>query len=159
MKKIKLIPFVLLIMIGSVSRAQLPIGEKIDRGVVALSISETEVYVGWRSLKEDSPETTFNIYRKDVGYTGFEKVNSEPVKLTTDYLDRSVKPGHGYYYRVKKVVQGKETDCPGEAYVFTLSDNKPYLSIKLNEQIKAKRIGIGDLDGDGAYDFVIQHPD
>lgn len=159
MKTIKLILFVLLIMSVSVMQAQLPIGEKIDRGVVALSISETEVYVGWRSLLEDSPETAFNIYRKDVGYTGFEKVNSEPVKLTTDYLDKTVKPGRGYYYRVKKVVQGKETECPGEGYVFTLSDNKPYLSIKLNEQIKAKRIGIGDLDGDGAYDFVIQHPD
>jgi len=159
MKTIKLILFVFLIMFGNVMQAQLPVGEKIDRGVVALSISETEVYVGWRSLLEDTPETAFNIYRQDIGYTGFEKVNAEPVRQTTDFLDKTVKPGRGYHYSVKKVVGGKETDCPGKAYVFTLSDNKPYFSIKLNEQIKAKRIGIGDLDGDGAYDFVIQHPD
>ena len=159
MKKIGLILFVFLMILWNESQAQLPIGEKIDRGVVALSISETEVYVGWRFFLEDTPETAFNIYRQDIGYTDFEKINTEPVKETTDYLDLTAKPDHGYHYQVKKVVNGKETDCPGEAYIFMLSDNKPYVSIKLNEEIKAKRIGIGDLDGDGAYDFVIQHPD
>lgn len=139
--------------------AQLAIGEKIDRGVVALSLSENEVYVGWRLLLSDASDASFNIYRRDVGFTDFEKVNTAPVIKTTDFLDTTVKVGRGYKYRVKKLVNGKEEDCPGEAYVFTLMVNKPYLSIKLDEMIKAKRVGIGDLDGDGAYDFVIQHPD
>lgn len=156
----KIVPVVLFVcMFLAPVYGQLPIGEKIDRGVVALPISEDEVYVGWRLLLEDAADVSFNIYRSDVGFTGYEKVNREPVIKTTDYLDKSVKPGRGYRYKIKKLVSGKELDCAGEAYVFTLSDNKPYVSIKLNEEISAKRIGVGDLDGDGAYDFVIQHPD
>ena len=56
-------------------------------------------------------------------------------------------------------IQGKETESPGEAYVFTLTGNQPWFSIKLKDEVTLKRIGIGDLDGDGAYDFVLQHPD
>lgn len=159
MKNHTLLFLLLLNLISFFAVAQLPIGEKIDRGVVALSISENEVYVGWRLLLYDAKDVSFNIYRRDVGFTGYEKVNTAPVFNTTDFLDKTVKPGRGYQYMVKKLNNGKEEDCPGVAYVFTLSDNKPYLSVKLNDNIKAKRIGIGDLDGDGAYDFVIQHPD
>lgn len=159
MKNHTLLFLLLLNLTSFFAVAQLPIGEKIDRGVVALSISENEVYVGWRLLLYDAEDVSFNIYRRDVGFTGYEKVNTAPVFNTTDFLDKTVKPGRGYHYMVKKLNNGKEEDCPGVAYVFTLSDNKPYLSVKLNDNIKAKRIGIGDLDGDGAYDFVIQHPD
>lgn len=152
------IPLLCVLFLTTV-KAQLPIGEKIDRGVVALPVSENEVYVGWRLLLEDAGDVAFNIYRSDVGFTGFEKVNSDAVLKTTDFSDKTVKPGRGYRYRIKKLVNGKEQDCPGEAYVFTLSDNKPYISMKLNDEISAKRVGVGDLNGDGAYDFVIQHPD
>lgn len=159
MKKNNLLLAFAVILFSFSAVAQLPIGEKIDRGVVALLISENEIYVGWRFLLTDSSDAAFNIYRSDVGFTGFEKINDAPVTKTTDFQDKTVKPGRGYRYRIKKIVNGKEENCPGEAYVFTLTGNIPYLSVKLNDNIKAKRIGIGDLDGDGACDFVIQHPD
>jgi rhamnogalacturonan endolyase len=40
-----------------------------------------------------------------------------------------------------------------------VSGNQPWYSIKLRDNVTLKRIGFGDLDGDGAYDFVLQHPD
>jgi rhamnogalacturonan endolyase len=133
--------------------------EKIDRGVVALAVDEDAVYVGWRLLKSDPEDVAFHVYRKDVGLGDFEKVSAEPVTESTNFLDTSAKPGHGYKYRVTTVSADGETETPGRAYVFTRTGNKPWYSYKLNDPITLKRIGIGDLDADGAYDFVLQHPD
>jgi len=133
--------------------------EKIDRGVVALTVSERAVYVGWRLLKSDPENVAFNVYRKDVGLGDFEKVNEKPITDSTNFLDESVTPGHGYRYKVNTVVDNTEKETPGQAYTFTTTGNQPFFSIKLKDPVKLKRIGIGDLDGDGAYDFVLQHPD
>ena len=46
--------------------AQTPFVEKIDRGVVALTIDGTHAYVGWRLLKSDPAGISFNVYRKEV---------------------------------------------------------------------------------------------
>ncbi len=132
--------------------------EKIDRGVVALDLWRRCVYVGWRLLLEDPEDVAFNVYRKDIGFGGYEKVNEEPVN-STNYVDSTVTPGHGYNYRVTLLTRGYEGETTGEAYVFTLTGNQPWFSINLKDEVTLKRIGIGDLDGDGAYDFVLQHPD
>ena len=36
---------------------------------------------------------------------------------------------------------------------------RPYVRVKLSGDYDIKRIGVGDLDGDGAYEYVIQQPD
>ncbi len=133
--------------------------EKIDRGVVALTVNEKEVFVSWRLFRDDPENVSFNVYRKDIGLTDYEKVNDQPIASSTNFTDTSVQPGHGYYYKVKPLTGTQEKESPGEAYVFTLAGNQPWISIKLKDEVTLKRIGIGDLDGDGAYDFVLQHPD
>ncbi len=132
--------------------------ECIDRGVVALNVDENTVYVGWRLLEEDPSGVAFNLYRQDIGYGGFERVNGEPLSGPTSFLDSTVTPGHGYHYRVTTVRGSREEESPGTAYVFTRTGNRPWFSIKLEEGMTLRRVGIGDLDGDGAYDFVLQHP-
>lgn len=149
--------FTLALLFPLISNAQ--VQEKIDRGVVALAVSEKAVFVGWRLLKDDPENMAFNVYRKDLGLGEYEKVNNEPITGSTNFLDETITPGHGYNYRIKTVERSKEEDALGEAYVFTLSGDQPWISIKLKDNITLKRIGIGDLDGDGAYDFVLQHPD
>jgi len=133
--------------------------ERIDRGVVALTVDEDAVYVGWRLLASDPEDVAFNVYRKDIGLGDFEKINDTPIGKSTNFLDTSASPGHGYRYKIRTVRQNSEQETLGQAYVFTLTGNRPWFSIKLEDKVSLKRVGIADLDGDGAYDFVMQHPD
>ena len=133
--------------------------EKIDRGVVALTIGKQQIYIGWRLLKDDPAEVAFNVYRKEVGISvDFQKINAEPVVTSTNFIDTTAKSGQAYRYRIKRVIKTKEEDTPGEAYAFMSTGNQPWYSIFLKDDITVKNVGIGDLDGDGAYDFVLQHP-
>src|SRR5262245_29410082 len=43
--------------------------EKLGRGVVAIRQSSVQVYVGWRLLGTDPPDTKFNLYRVTSGVT------------------------------------------------------------------------------------------
>ncbi len=135
------------------------VNELLDRGVVALTVEEGSVYVGWRLLKDDPENVAFNVYRQDIGLGNFERINENPVTGSTNFMDNTAEPGHGYHYKVKTVINGIERETLGKAYVFTLTGNQPWYSIKLKENVTLKRVGIGDLNGDGAYDFVVQHPD
>ncbi len=139
--------------------SQTPFPEKIDRGVVALTIDGTHAYIGWRLFKSDPAGISFNVYRNEVGSVDFNKVNKEPVITVTNFIDQTVKAGMAYRYRIRTVVNGREEEAPGEATVFMLTGNQPYYSLKLNTEARLKRLGLGDLDGDGAWDFVIQFPD
>jgi rhamnogalacturonan endolyase len=159
MKLKSVLIFFLFLLVFQSLRSQSFFNEKIDRGVVALTISGNSAYIGWRMLKSDPPNIGFNIYRKEIGYTDYKKINNEPVTSTTDFIDNSAKQGKAYRYIVKSVLDGKEESLPGEATLFMLSANQPYYSIKLKDNITAKRAGIGDLDGDGSFDFVLQSPD
>ncbi len=135
------------------------LNEKIDRGVIALTIDGTHAYIGWRLLVTDPPDISFNVYRKQAGFDDFQKINQETIKSVTNFVDETVKPGNAYRYTIKAVINKKEVQTPGEATVFMLTANQPYYSIMLKTKAQLKRLGIGDLDGDGAYDFVIQSPD
>ncbi|MBN1999947.1 silent information regulator protein Sir2 [candidate division KSB1 bacterium] len=132
--------------------------EHIDRGIVALPVQEGQVYVGWRLLKSDPPNVSFNVFRRDIGFDAYEKVNQHPVDNSTNFIDLDAAPGHGFNYKITTLIDDVEKDSPGEAYVFTLSGNLPWYSIKLKDKVELKRVGIGDIDGDGAYDFVLQYP-
>ncbi len=156
-KRSSFIVLVMVILWPIVATAQ--VNEKIDRGVVALTVKEGMVYVGWRLLASDPEDIAFNVYRKDIGLDDFEKVNDTPVTESTNFLDKSASPGHGYRYKIRTVTSNVERETLGQAYVFTLTGNRPWFSIKLEDGVTLKRVGIADLDGDGAYDFVVQHPD
>ena len=153
----RILTFSLCILFSILTMAQQ--AEIIDRGVVALTIDENTVYVGWRLLLEDPEDVAFNVFRRDIGHGGYELVNEEPIVNSTNYIDSTTRPGRGYNYSITAIIRGYETETSGEAYVFTLTGDQPWFSIKLKDEVTLKRVGIGDLDGDGAYDFVLQHPD
>lgn len=140
--------FLILFSFGCTQTEQPVLTEKLDRGVVVLQIDENNVYVGWRLLKDDPENIAFNVYRLRVGDTIYEKVNTEPVITTTDFIDETVRIGQAYRYRVKKIINGTEKDAPGQGYVYMSGKaereraeatahllNRPYYSIKLKDEV------------------------
>jgi len=171
MKSEKLFLSLLVLLFACTTKQQFTGQEKIDRGVVALQIDETHTYVGWRLLKEDPEKISFNVYRKTVGTNSYLKINSDPIASSTNYVDSTVKGGLVYRYKIYKVIDSNEEETSGISTVFMAGKaereksevtayllNRPYISIKLKDNITPNKIGIGDLNGDGAYDFVIQSP-
>lgn len=144
--------------------------EHIDRGLVALVRSDTSVYIGWRLLADDPDDIAFNIYRKMIGAVApnnYIKINKHPIVNSTNYIDKgsdydgpagnSAKVHEAHMYKIMKVIDGKEEDIPGgEVYAFLSLGDKNWHSILLEDpHLGVGRVAIGDLDGDGEYDFVV----
>ena len=144
--------------------------ERLGRGLVAFSRQDTSVYISWRLLADDPQDIAFNLYRKMVGAVpdnDWVKVNSQPITTSTNYVDKgsdyfylegnTPKIHEGHRYRLTKVVNGKEEETlGGETFVFLMSGDHNYRSIILNDpNSQVDRYAVGDLDGDGEYDFVV----
>nr|WP_277605897.1 carbohydrate-binding protein [Glycomyces sp. L485] len=128
--------------------------EALDRGVVAVRSSSTDVLVSWRLLGLDPEGIAFNVYRSTGG--GNEvKLNSSPLTGGTNYVDSAANLSQSNTYRVAPVVDGVEQErSPG----FTLSGNhaqEPVVRVPLRDGGPIQFVWVGDLTGDGAYDYVI----
>ncbi len=137
--------------------------EKLDRGLVAYP-SAAGVYVGWRLLAADPPDVAFHVYRADGGAAP-RRLTPEPVRRTTDFLD-STPPAAGAtsrVYRVRRVAAaGRESADEGVAAVRADELAAPAepagRRLALAGAHTFQKCGLGDLDGDGRYDFVLKQP-
>lgn len=128
--------------------------EKLDRGVVALRTAQG-AYVGWRLLDSDPPGAAFDLFRVVDGGKPVP-VRGSPVTKTCDIVDRDVPQQGAVVYRV--LPQNGVTPS-GETMLAPRVDGTPHLKIRLKDpELVANRIAVADLDGDGAFDFVLKHP-
>jgi autotransporter-associated beta strand protein len=135
--------------------------EKLGRGVVALRTSSTQVYVGWRLLATDPDTIGFNLYRTANGAAPV-KLNTLPLTNTTDYVDTGATLSISNAWFVRPVTNGVESPS---SVPFGLNSNAPvrqYLSVPLHAvtggaypPYDVKFGWVGDLDGDGEYDYVV----
>ena len=89
--------------------------EKLDRGVIAIATG-SGVFISWRVLGVDEPDTRFNLYRDGV------RLNDVPLEAS-NFTDGTGTPAA--QYAVRPVVQGQEKkDEPAAA-----TWNQPYLRI------------------------------
>jgi len=130
------------------------IKEYLDRGLVAMYINSTHVYIGWRLLEDDPESISFNIYR-DTEESVPIKLNTDAINLTTDFIDQPPLNETSIRYWISPVVNNLEL-APSKDTSILNNIGEQYISIDLNGNYTFQKVGIADLDGDGSYDFVIK---
>lgn len=118
------------------------------------------MFVSWRLLASDEPDIEFNVYRITDGV--ITKLNSEVLTGGTNYTDTIADMTKDNTYYVTTVYNGVETPTDGK---FTLKAGLSVAGDKNNagaaQIIPIKEGGtihfvwIGDFNGDGAYDFLV----
>ena len=138
--------------------AQERIEERINRGLLALSMGEGKVYLGWRLLKTDPGNVAFNVYRSTAGGEPV-KLNTQPIAKTTDFIDDKAPLGQANAWWIKPVVNGGEQAASERAGLPANAPIQQYRSIPLKDDVRGvSMVAVGDLDGDSVYDFVVKHP-
>lgn len=134
--------------------------ERLNRGIVATRVNSKSAFISWRLLGLEDNKIGFNLYRYKEGDAAAVKLNSEPLTGGTNYTDATVDLSARNTYYVKTVENGVE-GYASEPY--TLEANlayEPVIHVKLNapnplSNYATKYVWVGDLDGDGDYDFVL----
>ncbi|MFD1146456.1 rhamnogalacturonan lyase family protein [Saccharothrix hoggarensis] len=120
--------------------------ERLDRGVVSVR-SGTGNLVSWRLLAGDPQNVGFNVYR------GATKLNASPITSSTNYLDSGAASDASY--TVRAVVDGAEQ----AASPASLGFGPGYRDVPIQSPgvgYSANDASVGDLDGDGDYEFVVK---
>lgn len=127
--------------------AETRISEKIDRGLVAFKINDG-IYLSWRLLNTDAENVAFDIYEQQEGQEA-RKINAEPLISTTDFFAENADTTSLFY-----VTAVGTDESSNVAKVSVL----PYKTIPFQGDYMPDRLAVGDLNGDGEYDFVIKQP-
>lgn len=135
--------------------------ENLGRGLIAMPTSSTNVFLSWRLLGLDPAGIGFNVYRSVNGGAATKINGIFPLTGGTNFTDASASTSQTLTYHVRPVISGVE-QAPSAAY--TLAPNtpvQPFFSIPLRNisgtasDYYVHLSWVGDLDGDGEYDFVV----
>ena len=129
----------------------------LDRGVVALATTNGQVYVGWRWLAADPPDVGFDVLRCATPGGERQKLNAKTIYDSCNWVHTNV-TGETRYYVVRPI-GGRSQPAESAPVRFDPATGAGgCLRIKLQGDYPFSKVGIGDLDGDGQYDFVIKQP-
>jgi rhamnogalacturonan endolyase len=132
--------------------------ERLDRGVVAVPISDGRVYIGWRLLASDPAELAFDVFRSQTQDGPRQKVNAQPIRDSSNLVDADAN-GKRWFYVVKALAANAKLAESQPIQVAVGASNGLAARIKLQGPYRAQKVGIADLDGDGALDYLVKQPD
>ncbi|KAL0941299.1 fg-gap repeat family protein [Colletotrichum truncatum] len=127
--------------------------ENLGRGIVAVRSSEQDILVSWRLLGLDPKGIGFNIYR-DTGSSP-TKLNTEVLTGGTNFLDSTADLNEVNTYFVRPVVDGNEQDASSSFSLPASTPIEPIVRVPIRSGGPVKFIWVGDLDGDGEWDYVL----
>ncbi|KAK1499136.1 hypothetical protein CTAM01_07057 [Colletotrichum tamarilloi] len=127
--------------------------ENLGRGVVAVRASDEAILVTWRLLGLDPSGIGFNVYRDTA--TSPTKLNDKILTSGTNFLDFTANPDEINTYFVRPVIDGKEQDASGSFSLPAKNAVEPVVRIPIRSGGAVKFVWVGDLDGDGEWDFVL----
>jgi rhamnogalacturonan endolyase len=141
--------------------------EKLDHGLVAVEREDGSVFLSWRLLDTDVKGISYVLSRRC-----FERAldpatvlihNFSWRKQPTNYVDKTVENNKTYLYELHRDMSSdswiQEPDkLLGIVGIQLTGKSKPYLSIPLKGEYDFQKVGIADLDGDGAYEYIIKQP-
>ena len=128
--------------------------EQLDRGVVAVSMGGTKVFVSWRWLGTED-DITFNIYRNGT------KINATPLTVC-NYTDNAGSTTASY--TVTAIVNGVEQTASSSVRPWA----QQYLKVPISAPpggttsdgitytYNANDASIADLDGDGQWEIILK---
>lgn len=128
--------------------------ENLGRGVVAVRSGPAQVLVSWRLLGLDPDGIGFHVYRS-TGGGAYVKLNASALTGGTNYVDSTADLTRSNSYRVVPVVGGQEQP-PSAAFTLTADHaTEPVVRVPMRAGGPVKFVWVGDLDGDGEYDYVV----
>ena len=148
-----------IIFLTTISASAQRFMESLDRGVVAVRNKEGKVFVSWRLLGTESQDLGFNVYRITNNIKGVVdkgvKLTSTPVTNVTSFIDQTADSTLSYSYSVTCINKGRESD---KSKTFSLpAKSSAYFSVPLQTPsgYSVNDGSVGDVDGDGEYEFVL----
>jgi hypothetical protein len=157
--------------------------ETLNRGVVAVKSENTDVFISWRLLETDPSDIGFNVYRSENGANPV-KINDAIITLDqgTNFTDVDADLTKNNEYIVRPVINGKEvlssnlkaasangvnTAGSGSFTMAARSESTlkatkaadPYVVVNLKSGNTIHFVWVGDLNGDGDLDYVVDRLD
>lgn len=131
--------------------------ERLDRGLVAIRISEDSVLLSWRYLQEDAVDVSFRLYRDG------RHIADVPARHSTTYVDACPLASGEHRYEVRPVGgrgKGRWT-MPAEAPIgyVDIPLQRPddrVTSVGETYSYSANDATMADLDGDGQMEVILK---
>lgn len=133
------------------------IGERLDRGLVAFLQTNGQTFLSWRLLLRDPPAVRFWVDRSPDGRTNWQPCTPEPLADRCNFVDPG-SAGRAWFYRVRALGPDGRIETSAAVRAEPVAGPTAFRRIRLQGNYRFDKVGIGDLDGDGALDFVIKQP-